>query len=127
MLQRAINASDAPAADGGYSQAMEISGFSRLLTVSGQVPVGLDGGVPDGFAEQCRLAWRNVEAQLAAAGMSLDNVVKVTTYLADRADAAENGAIRRSVLGDRAPALTVVLAGIFDPAWLLEVEVLAAA
>jgi 2-iminobutanoate/2-iminopropanoate deaminase len=123
---RAINAPDAPAPAGGYAQALEVSNASRLLFISGQIPVGTDGAVPATFAEQGRLAWANLEAQLRAAGMSLDNLVKVTMYLADRRYAMENRTVRREALGDRAIAMTVVIAGIFDAGWLLEIEAIAA-
>jgi enamine deaminase RidA (YjgF/YER057c/UK114 family) len=69
----------------------------------------------------------NVEAQLRAAGMSLDNLVKVTTFLSDRRYGMENRAVRMEVLGERRPALTVVITGIFDDAWLIEIEAVAAA
>ncbi|HJU38400.1 MAG TPA: RidA family protein [Tahibacter sp.] len=124
---RPINAPDAPAASGSYAQAVEIRGGERLLVVSGQIPQTVDGDVPPDFDAQCRLVWRNVEAQLRAAGMSLDHLVKVTTYLSDRRYRDANGAIRREVLGARTPALTVVIAGIYDEAWLLEIEAIAAA
>ncbi len=90
LSKRTINAPDASQAVGGYAQAVEIAGFSRILHVSGQIPVAQDGAVPPGFAEQCRLAWANVEAQLRAAGMTLDNLIKITTYLSDRRYGAEN-------------------------------------
>src|SRR3981189_324654 len=96
-----------------------------MLFVSGQIPVGLDGSVPDGFEAQCRLAWSNVEAQLKAAGMTLDNLVMHRTYLADRSYALLNRSVRNEMLGGRETALTVVIAGIFDEAWLLEVEAVA--
>jgi enamine deaminase RidA (YjgF/YER057c/UK114 family) len=98
-----------------------------MLFMSGQVPVGADGVVPQGFEAQCRMAWRNVAAQLAAAGMTLDNLVMHRTYLADRRDALVNRAVRNEVLGGRETALTVVVAGIFDEAWLVEIEAVAAA
>lgn len=120
------DAPDAPATRGGYAQTVRIGGADELVFVSGQIPVGMDGAVPDSFADQCRLVWRNVEAQLRAAGMGLADIVKVTTFLSDRAYAAENSAIRREVLAGLSPALTVVIAGIYDPAWLLEIEVIAA-
>ena len=126
MRTRAIAAPDAPAAAGGYAQALEVEEASRLLFVSGQVPVAPDGSLPEGFAAQCRQAWANLEAQLRAAGMGLDNLIKVTTFLADRAHAAENRAARQAVLGGRAPALTVIVAGIFDADWLVEIEAVAA-
>jgi enamine deaminase RidA (YjgF/YER057c/UK114 family) len=127
MMRRDLSAPEAPAAVGGYSQAVEISGTQRVLYVSGQVPLDREDRCPPTFQEQCRLVWANIEAQLRAAGMSLDNLVKVTTFLSDRRHAAENSKVRREVLGDRTPALTVVIAGIYDEAWLLEVEVVAAA
>ena len=77
--------------------------------------------------EQCRQVWRNIEAQLAAAGMTLANLVKVTTYLSDRKYNLANRAIRNEVLGEHSPALTVIIADIFDSEWLLEIEAIAAA
>ncbi|WP_439496929.1 RidA family protein [Bosea sp. (in: a-proteobacteria)] len=60
-------------------------------------------------------------------GMTLDNLVKVTTFLSDRRYAAESRRTRKEILGDRKVALTVIVAGIFDEAWLLEIEAIAAA
>ncbi len=126
MKQRAINSKEGPEPSGCYSQAVEVSGGERTLYVSGQIPVGRDGSVPETFAGQARLAWANIEAQLATANMSLDNIVKHTTFLADRCYRNENSEIRRIVFGDdRAPALTVVIATIYDEDWLLEIEAIA--
>jgi 2-iminobutanoate/2-iminopropanoate deaminase len=94
--------------------------------VSGQIPQSRDGVVPATFREQCLLAWRNVEAQLRAADMTFDDLVKVTTFLSNRQFGAENAEVRREMLGDRAPALTVIVVDIFDSAWLLEIEAVAA-
>jgi 2-iminobutanoate/2-iminopropanoate deaminase len=121
-----IEAVDAPSVSGGYAQALRVEDARELLFVSGQIPVDADGGVPEAFADQCRLVWRNVEAQLRAAGMGLGDIVKVTTFLSDRSYAVESSAIRQEVLAGLTPALTVIIAGIYDPAWLLEIEVIAA-
>jgi 2-iminobutanoate/2-iminopropanoate deaminase len=110
-----------------YAQAHEVSGFSRLLFVSGQVPADAAGQVPKDFRAQCRLAWSNVKAQLDAAGMSFDDLVKVTVFLSDRKYRQENYEVRTEVLGKRSPALTIVVCGIYDEAWLLEIEAVAAA
>lgn len=127
MQARSINAADAPAASGGYAQAVEVVGASRLLFISGQIPMARDAAAPATFGEQCRLAWANVEAQLRAAGMTLDHLVKVTVFLSDRRHAIENREVRQAVLGARSPALTVIIAGIFDESWLVEIEAVAAA
>jgi 2-iminobutanoate/2-iminopropanoate deaminase len=126
MQTRRINAETALVPTTGYSQALEVSGHTRMLFISGQIPVGADGGVPQDFEAQCRLAWSNVVAQLKAAGMTLDNLVMHRTYLADRRYTLLNRAVRNEVLGSRETALTVVIAGIFDDAWLLEIEAVAA-
>lgn len=125
MQRTTINAPDAPVPAGGYAQAVAVTGGSRVLYVSGQIPATRGGEVPGTFRDQCRLAWANVEAQLRAAGMTLDDLVKVTTFLADRRHGIENREVRQEVLGDRTPALTVVVAGIFDEAWLVEIEAVA--
>ncbi len=127
MKTRSLNAPDAPAPVGGYAQAVDVTGAQRMLFVSGQIPVAKDGTVPNGFEAQCRQAWANLKAQLQAADMTLDNVVKITMFLADRKDGLVSRAIRQEMLGDRRPALTVIITGIFDAAWLLEIEAIAVA
>lgn len=116
-----------PPVQGAYPQAVEVTGATRWLYLSGQIPVRPDGGLPPDFRDQCRQCWANVEAQLTAAGMTLDNLVKVTTFLSDRRYAQENREVRLEVLEGRQPALTVIVAGIFDEAWLVEIEAVAAA
>jgi 2-iminobutanoate/2-iminopropanoate deaminase len=127
MQTREINAEDAAKAVGGYSQAFEIANASRIVFISGQIPVTSDGKTPETFLEQARVAWANVQAQLKAADMKLENIVKHTTFLADRKYGEENRQVRREVFGELRPALTVVITGIFDAAWLLEIEAIAAA
>ncbi|MGI9512874.1 MAG: RidA family protein [Anderseniella sp.] len=70
-------------------------------------------------------AWANVEAQLKAAGMGLGNIAMHTAFLAKRRYRAQDSQVRRKVLGDREPALTVIITGLFDEAWLLEIEAIA--
>ncbi|MEQ8654392.1 MAG: RidA family protein [Kiloniellales bacterium] len=127
MSRRAIAAADAPPSKGGYVQALEVRGESRTLYISGQVPVASDGSVPDGFEAQAHLAWANLRAQLRAADMDLENLVKVTIYLADRAYGLPSRLVRNQVLGEIEIAQTVIIAGIFDSAWLLEIEAVAMA
>jgi enamine deaminase RidA (YjgF/YER057c/UK114 family) len=127
MEKQFIESSKAPKAIGGYAQAVTLEGPKKLVVVSGQIPVDRDGKIPEGFTDQARLAWRNLEAQLEAAGMGLANLVKVTIFLSDRRYGLENRKVRQEMLGERSPALTVIITGIFDEAWLLEIEAVAAA
>ena len=127
MKFTSVNSSSAPQSAGGYSQAVDISGAHRFLFISGQIPQTVAGNVPGDFPAQARLVWGNVLAQLDAAGMSVTNLVKVTTFLSSREFALANREIRQEILGAHSPAVTVIIAGIFDEKWLLEIEAVAAA
>lgn len=116
---------EVPKPVGGYTNAIEVPAGRRLLFVSGQIPESADGVVPDDPEAQCRLVWRNITACLAAAGMEVTDLVKVTTFLGSRDLAAVNTKVRRDVLGAHRPALTVIIAEIFDSRWLLEIEAIA--
>ena len=54
MEKRAIDATHAPGPVGGYAQAIEGTGAKRILDISGQIPMPVDGAVPEGFKAQCR-------------------------------------------------------------------------
>jgi 2-iminobutanoate/2-iminopropanoate deaminase len=111
---------------GGYSHAVEVGPGARWRYISGTIPERPDGTVPEGFAAQCNAIWDNLEAILASAGMTVANLVKVTTYLTDRAQAAENREIRSRRLQGAKPALTVVVLQTLDAEWLLEIDAVAA-
>jgi 2-iminobutanoate/2-iminopropanoate deaminase len=124
-----IAAKDAPTVPSlpTYAQCIEVSGASRLVFVSGQVPVREDGTVPASFEDQARVVWDNVRRQLAAADMTFDNLVKVTIFLSDRKYTADYRRTRDEALGGRRIGLTTIITGIFDEGWLLEIEAVAAA
>ena len=124
---RPLTGDGSPPVEGSYPQAVEVTGPTRWLYLSGQIPVAPDGSLAADFTGQCEQVWSNVETQLAAAGMTLDNLIKVTTFLSDRAHALENREVRIRRLAGRQPALTVIVTGIFDEAWLVEIEAVAAA
>ncbi len=124
---RPLTGDGSPPVEGSYPQAVEVAGPSRWLYLSGQIPIAPDGSLALGFTAQCDQVWDNIETQLAAAGMTLDNLVKVTTFLSDRRHALENREVRLRRLAGRQPALTVIVTGIFDESWLVEIEAVAAA
>jgi len=108
-----------------YAQAWLTEAPARLLFVSGQVPTDGDGRAPSSFADQARLAWRNLETQLHAADMSLTDIAKLTVYLSSRDHRQQNTQIRHEVLGAHCPAITVIIADIFESDWLLEIDAIA--
>ena len=110
----------------GYSMGLEVGQHRRLLFVSGQVPEHSDGSVPEGFEAQCEQSWRNVIAVLASAGLGVEHLVKINTFLTDKSQVVPNRAIRRKMLQGNEPASTVMIAETVDSKWLLEIEAIAA-
>jgi 2-iminobutanoate/2-iminopropanoate deaminase len=114
------------ALSGGYSMGLELAQHRRLLFISGQIPERSDGSVPEGFEAQCAQAWRNVIEVLTSAGLGVEHLVKINTFLTDRNQIVANRAIRREMLQGHEPALTVMIAETVDGKWLLEIEAIAA-
>ena len=124
VTHTAVDGAYAPSAD--YAHAIEVRGAQRLLFVAGTM--GLDpAGVPGATVEeQLTLLWDNLRAILAAAGMTVDNVVRLTSYLREAAYAEANAAARTEALGGRVIPTTAIVAQTLSPEWLVEVEIVAA-
>jgi 2-iminobutanoate/2-iminopropanoate deaminase len=112
--------------DGAYADAKEVIGQRRILYISGQVPETPEGYVPQDFEDQARLVFKNIRALLTSAGMELRNLVKITIYLSDRKYRSTLATVRNEILAGHEVALTIVIAGIYEPGWLLEIEAVAA-
>ena len=112
---------------GDYVHAMEVRGTQRLLFVAGTM--GLDPAGRPGVTlnEQLELIWANIRAILASAGMTVDNIVRLTSYLREPAYAEANAAARVAALGGRVVPTTAIVAQTLSPDWLVEIEVIAAA
>jgi 2-iminobutanoate/2-iminopropanoate deaminase len=123
----AVDPAGLPESSPAYTHGTLVSGAGRTLFISGQPPWTTEGEIPADFAGQCRLAWDNVKAVLAAADMTVRNLAKVTIYLSDRRYRALNSEIRAEALGDHRPAVTIIITGIYDEKWLLEIEAIAVA
>jgi len=112
---------------GTYSHGIEVPPNTRLLYVAGQVAVRRDGTVPATIEEQTVVAWENVTAILAAAGMKVSDIVKVNQYLTDATHFPGYAAARSRFLGDHRPASTLVtISALVRPEFFVEVEVVAA-
>ena len=127
MQRRVVNAPEAPPIAPYYSLAIDVSGAARTLYISGQVGVDADGKLAVDFSTQCRQTLLNLQAQLRAAGMMFDNVVKLNTILPDLANIGELRRIRAEIMGDCKPASTLVVGGLVDPAYKIEIEAIACA
>ena len=125
MSPQAIEPEGVAPPGGSYSHAVAATG--RLVMVAGQVGVDAEGNLAGWDAEaQARQAFRNLEAVLAAAGAGLGDVVKLTTFLTDAADAAAVGRVRSELFEPPYPASSaVVVAGLLHPDWIVEIEAVA--
>jgi 2-iminobutanoate/2-iminopropanoate deaminase len=113
---------------GPYSHAVEVPEGSRLLYISGEVGVLPDGSLPSGVAAQAEACWQNIIAILADAGMTVADLVKITTYLVRPEDVAGAGAARAKYFGDARPgSATIIVSALVVPEWLIEIEAVAAA
>jgi enamine deaminase RidA (YjgF/YER057c/UK114 family) len=108
-----------------YVHALEVVAPRRLLFVSGTMGLDAAGEAPPTLDAQLDLVWQNIAAILASAGMTLANIVRVTSYLRDAGDAEVNAAARLAALG-RAVPTTAIVVGHLDDSWLVEIEVIAA-
>ncbi len=125
-MKKAISTNNAPAAIGPYSQAVETSAGGTMVFISGQIPVNpATGEIPEGIAAQTRQSLENVKAILAEAGLSVDNVVKTTVFMADMADFAAMNEIYASVFTQPFPARSAVAVKALPKNVLVEIEVIA--
>ena len=117
-----------PAPAARYSLSAEVTGARRWLVLSGQVPTAPDGSVPESPEAQAALVAAHLRTALAHHGMGAAHIVKLTTYLAGRTARAAWQAERDALVGDGPPPAStqVIVAGLADPRWLLEVELIAA-
>lgn len=110
-----------------YVHAIEVSGASRQLFVSGTMGLAEDGSAPASLDEQLDLVWKNIRRILAEADMSVANIVRLTSYLARPEFAGKNQAAREGALEGRVVPTTAIVVTTIDPSWLVEIEVIAMA
>jgi enamine deaminase RidA (YjgF/YER057c/UK114 family) len=110
-----------------YLHALEVQQPERFLYISGTMGLDQDGVAGTTLAEQLDLVWNNIRAILASAGMTVDNIVRTTSYLRDPAFAEANQNARVAALGGRTIPTTTIAAQTLSDAWLVEIEVIAAA
>ena len=127
-MLKAHNPGDiAPPIRNGYSHGIEVPPGARMLYSSGQIAIRPDGTVPADFAEQAEVVMTNIVSILASAGMTMADVVRLTTYLTKPEQVPVFGPIRAKYLDGAKPALTsMVVSALAVPEWLIEVEVVAA-
>ena len=121
---KVVSTSNAPAAIGPYSQAIEYNG---MVYASGQIPVNPATGEveSDNIEGQADQSLKNVGAILKEAGLDYSNVIKTTCFLADIADFAKFNEVYSRYFKEEAPARSCVAVKDLPKGVLCEVEVIA--
>ncbi len=111
-----------------YSQAVSTEPGERLIFISGQVGVDAEGRLAETVEGQHETVWRNILGILESEGLGPQHLVEVTAYVTDASSLALYRATRDRMLQGAAPASTlIIVAGLADPRWKVEVSAIAAA
>jgi enamine deaminase RidA (YjgF/YER057c/UK114 family) len=104
----------------GFSRAVRVDDQVR---VSGTAPIWTDGSCSDDVGEQARRCFEIIAAALIQLGASLADVVQTRMFITSPADAEAVGKVHGELFGEIRPAATmVVVAGLLDPRWRVEIE-----
>ena len=122
-MKKVISTTNAPAAIGPYSQAIEANGF---VFASGQIPVNPETGeIPEGIEAQADQVMKNVKNLLEAAGTSVDQVVKTSVFIKNMDDFATINGIYAKYFAKDCPARSCVEVARLPKDVLLEMEAIA--
>jgi len=126
MEKRSVNTENAPAAIGPYEQAIRVGNF---LFTSGQIAMNPATGemISGEIEEETEQTLKNLEAILSADGLSLNNVVKTTVYLADMANFARMNRVYEKFFSANKPARSCVQAAALPKGAIVEIDVIAVA
>jgi len=122
-MKKTISTTNAPAAVGPYSQAVELNG---TLFVSGQLPVNpANGTVPEGIEAQTRQSLDNIGAILSEAGLGFDDVVKTCVLLDDIQNFAAMNAVYAEYFPGDKPARVCYQVSALPKAVKVEIDAIA--
>jgi len=125
-MNKVIQTAEAPASFSAYAQAVETPVGARLVHVSGQVGIGLDGVLPASAEDQHAQAWRNIFAILAAADMGPEHIIDVLAIVTDPEGVPIFRQMRDKMLGPYLACSTLLICGLANPDWKVEIAVKAA-
>ena len=123
MNAKLISAPNAPAAIGPYSQALDLG---NVVYCSGQIPiVPATGELAEGLQAQAEQVFANIEAVLAEAGLSTENVVKTVVFITDMANFPAVNEVYKKYFAAPYPARSCVAVSGLPLGALVEVEAIA--
>ena len=127
MPLKHIHSDETPAPLSAHSDAVLIPPGAAILVSSGQIGMLKDGTIPEDTEQQIEAAFDNVEAVLRAAGMTMSDVVKMTTFITDPRYRDAFRAVRAKRVGNPPPSSTrIVVTSLSMPEMKVEIEIIAA-
>ena len=113
---------------GIYTHSSCINRPEKVIALSGQIGVAMDGTIPSDFSAQCHQAMDHVDALLEAHSLLASDILKITYFLTRAEDLPKLTDIRQSRWRSETPpaVTTLVVAGLAMEELLVEIEVLAA-
>jgi 2-iminobutanoate/2-iminopropanoate deaminase len=125
MIERIPTVAGVPMPQASYSTYTR---FGDLIFIAGQVAVDAETGrIPSSFADQLRLVLNHIRNILKSAGSSMEQVLKMTVFLKDRAYRTEYDEIFRTYFKEGFPARSTIVADLMGEEFLVEIEAIAAA
>jgi 2-iminobutanoate/2-iminopropanoate deaminase len=123
MNKKIVKTENAPQAIGPYSQAVLIG---DMLFTSGQIPIDVTtGNIPDTIEEQAKVALGNVKGVVEAAGLTMDNIIKMTVFIADMNDFAKVNEVYETFFKENYPSRSCVEVSRLPKDVLIEIEAIA--
>jgi reactive intermediate/imine deaminase len=111
----------------GYTHVVQVQG-GRTLYIAGQVALDKSGNIvgKGDFVAQTTQVFENLKSALAAGGATMDNLVKVTTFVTDLSQMQALRNTRAKYYGKNAPASTLVqITQLAHPDLMIEIEAIA--
>ena len=106
----------------GFSRAVR-SGDSVHIAGTAPIPQGAVDVTPESAYEQMLLCGRIALAALEELGGQVRHVIRTRMFITERAYQDEIGKAHGELFGEAAPAATMIVAGLLDPSWKVEIEV----
>jgi 2-iminobutanoate/2-iminopropanoate deaminase len=110
-----------------YSHGFEVPGGSKLVFCAGQLGIRQDGSFPLDCAGQAEIAFANIAAVLAEAGLGLEHIVRINAFVSARDHMQPYMSVRNGLFSAPYPASTLmIVSGFTRPEFLVEIEAIAA-
>ena len=126
-MPKVYNPETIAAPPSNFVHGVEVPANARTLYISGQTGVRRDGSIPESCADQADVAWQNLIEILTAAGMGVEDIVKISVFVTDPADNAVARDKRTQYAGRYQGTSTfLIVAGLANPKLKFEIEAIAA-